>query len=143
VEALDLGADDYITKPFGMNELTARVRALLRRGLVRHEEDSNEPFKCGDLEVDFDRRVVTRAGVEVKLTPHEYDILVYLSRNADRVITHRQLLSAVWGAPYSEETQLLRVHVGNLRRKIEANASIPQLITTEPGVGYRLRSSLV
>jgi two-component system KDP operon response regulator KdpE len=142
VKALDLGADDYLTKPFGMSELTARVRAALRRSKAQ-PPGSAEPalFEHDGLSVDYARRMVRRRGEEVRLTPLEYDILRYLSQNADRVVTHRQLLSNVWGAEYADETQLLRVHVGHVRQKIEENPSRPRLIVTEPGVGYRLRTT--
>ncbi len=140
VAALDMGADDYLTKPFGMDELTARVRAALRRS--QSAQPAEQPtFTNGDLVVDYGRRLVFKAGQEVKLTPLEYDILRYLTQNADRVVTHRQLLSNVWGAPYSEETQLLRVHLGHVRHKIEDNPARPRLIVTEPGVGYRFRTT--
>jgi two-component system KDP operon response regulator KdpE len=140
VAALDLGADDYLTKPFGMDELTARVRAALRRSRRPVGEAEPTLFICGDLTVDYTRRLVTKAGQEVRLTPLEYDILSFLTRNADRVVTHRRLLSGVWGAEYAEDTQLLRVHVGHLRQKVELVPARPRLIVTEPGVGYRIRT---
>lgn len=141
VEALDLGADDYLTKPFGMDELTARVRAALRR--ARRNTLASDPpaFTTGALTVDYGRRLVLHNGEEIKLTPLEYGILRFLTQNADRVVTHRQLLSSVWGAEYSEDTQLLRVHIGHLRKKIEDNPARPRLIINEPGIGYRFRTS--
>jgi len=139
VEALDLGADDYLTKPFGMGELLARVRAGLRR---RRSERLPVAalLEFGDITVDTARRIVTRHGDEVHMTPREYDLLCYLATNADRVVTHRQILSHLWGPQNAEETQYLRVHIGHLRRKLEADPARPQWLITEPGVGYRFRT---
>ena len=141
VKALDLGADDYLTKPFGMDELTARVRAALRRARGAKPQVEPAAFTWGDLTVDYARHLVVKNGTEIKLTPLEYEILRFLTQNADRVVTHRLLLSSVWGAEYAEDTQLLRVHVGNLRRKVEDNPARPRLIVTESGVGYRIRTA--
>ncbi len=141
VKALDLGADDYLTKPFGMDELTARVRAALRRARGAKPQVEPAAFTWGDLTVDYARHLVVKNGAEIKLTPLEYEILRFLTQNADRVVTHRLLLSSVWGAEYAEDTQLLRVHVGNLRRKVEDNPARPRLIVTESGVGYRIRTA--
>jgi len=137
IAALDAGADDYLTKPFGIGELTARIRVAVRRSA----QPENEPvFQLGELTVDLARRLVTARGELVTLTPTEYDILRTLIQYAGKVLTHRQLLRAVWGTTYENETHLLRVNVSNLRAKIEADASRPQVILTEPGVGYRLKS---
>jgi two-component system, OmpR family, KDP operon response regulator KdpE len=137
IAALDAGADDYITKPFGLGELLARMRAALR-----HASGTNEDgvFVSGDLTVDLTRRVVTVSGREAQLTPTEYDLLRVLVSHADKVLTHRQLLREVWGPGYEGEAHTLRVNISNLRRKIEPEPARPRYIITEPGVGYRLRS---
>jgi two-component system KDP operon response regulator KdpE len=135
VEALDLGADDYVTKPFGTAELFARIRAALRHRL----QQQGEPplFRSGDLEVDLVRRIVRVRGEEVKLTPKEYDILRMLVAHAGKVLTHRMLLSEVWGG--ETDVQYLRIYIRQLRQKIEADPERPQHILTETGVGYRLK----
>ena len=138
VRALDLGADDYLTKPFGMDEMTARIRAALRRH--RRARPAEAPvFTASDVTVDYARRLAFKEGRELKLTPHEYEILRFMTQNAERVLTHRQVLAAVWGPEDVEETQYLRVHVSHLRQKIEDNPARPRFIVTEPGVGYRFR----
>ena len=137
IAALDAGADDYLTKPFGVGELMARIRVILRRS----NRPVDEPvFEMDDLKVDLPRRLVFLKGKEVDLTPTEYDILRVLVQHAGRVLTHRQILREVWGAPYETETHLLRVNVSNLRRKIEPDANQPRYVITEPGVGYRLKT---
>lgn len=135
VEALELGADDYVTKPFGMNELIARVRVALRHRLQR--EGEKPLFKTGDLSVDLVRRIVRVREREVKLSPKEYDILRVLVQHAGRVLTHHFLLQKVWGDAY--DVQYLRVYIRQLRQKLEENPEQPQYIRTETGVGYRLR----
>jgi two-component system KDP operon response regulator KdpE len=136
VAALDAGADDYLTKPFGAAELLARLRAARRRASHSLEEST---FTLDDLTVDMLRRVVTVKGEEVQLTPTEYDLLRTLVNYAGRVVTHQQLLRQVWGQAYENQFHLLRVNVSNLRHKIEPEPARPRYIITEPGVGYRLR----
>ena len=135
VQALDAGADDYITKPFGMNELLARVRASLRRGPA--ELEPQDVVEVGDFRLDNTKRTVTVAGKEVHLTPKEFELLGYLIEHHDRVITHRTLLAKIWGGEYTEQTEYLRVFIGTLRKKIEPTPSKPRYILTEPWVGYR------
>jgi two-component system KDP operon response regulator KdpE len=141
VAALDAGADDYITKPFGTAELLARTRAHMRRSLhLRGGADADPVFRCGDIEVDLAARVVRRAGAEVHLTPLEYRLLGVLIGNAGRVLTHPTLLREVWGPGHAQSTHYLRVYMGNLRQKLEADPAQPCHFITETGVGYRLVS---
>jgi two-component system KDP operon response regulator KdpE len=138
VEALDIGADDFVTKPFGIDELLARIRAALRRAatlLVNGAEPT--VLQEGDFRVDLESRVVTVGGREVRLTPKEFDLLTYLMNHAGKVLTHRKVLAALWGGNYVEQNEYLRVFVGNLRKKIEADATSPRYILTEPWIGYR------
>jgi two-component system KDP operon response regulator KdpE len=138
VEALDAGADDYVTKPFGMDELLARVRAQLRRSQTSAgSEPTSAVLEDGDFHIDLEARGVSVRGDEVHLTPKEYDLLVYFVRHAGKVLTHRTLLGAVWGGNYTEQGEYLRVFVGQLRKKIELDPSSPRYILTEPWVGYR------
>ena len=139
IAALDAGADDYLTKPFGTGELLARMRVALRRA----SQSQAEPvFIVDELAVDLGRRLVAVAGAEVQLTPTEYDLLRTLVSHAGKVLTHRQLLREVWGMGYEQETHMLRVNISNLRHKIETDPARPHYILTEPGVGYRLRANL-
>jgi len=141
IKALDAGADDYLTKPFGVGELLARIRVALRHAAKTDEGEAQ--FSLGDLKVDLVRRQVLLRDVEVHLTPNEYRLLTTLIKHAGRVLTHRQLLREVWGPNASEQTQYLRVYMGQLRHKLERDPSRPQYLLTEPGVGYRLRSPSV
>jgi len=136
IAALDAGADDYLTKPFGMGELLARLRATLRRSASAPAETA---FATGQLKMDFAKRLVTHEGIEVALTPNEYDLLRVLAMHAGKVLTHHQLLREVWGAGYEQELHMLRVNISNLRRKIEPDPTRPRYLVTEPGVGYRLK----
>ena len=134
VEALDAGADDYVTKPFGVDELLARLRAALRRA-----EPSAEPvLEIGELRIDLEARAVSFAGTPVQLTPHEYALLTLLARNEGKLLTQQAILREVWGRAYSAESHYLHVYVSQLRRKLEPDPARPRYILTEPGVGYRL-----
>jgi two-component system KDP operon response regulator KdpE len=135
IDALDLGADDYVEKPFGVGELLARLRAALRHRL----QSAGAPpvVTVGDLTIDLVKRLVTRGGEAIRLSPREYDLLAQLVQGAGKVMTHRHLLTAVWGPAHEQDVQYLRVFVGQLRQKVEPDASAPALIVTEPGVGYR------
>jgi two-component system KDP operon response regulator KdpE len=137
VAALDAGADDYVTKPFNMSELQARIRAALRRTPWTSGAAASR-LRLGGVEIDFDARQVTTAGRHVRLTPKELDVLRYLTAHANKAVTHRELLQAVWGPDYGDEVDYLRVVVNQLRKKIEAQPSKPVYLLTEPWVGYRL-----
>jgi two-component system, OmpR family, KDP operon response regulator KdpE len=139
IDALDLGADDFINKPFGVGELMARLRTAMRHRMQRHAEIP--VLRLGEIEIDNVRHRVVRAGQEIKLTPKEFELLSLLARHAGAVITHKQVLAAVWGPAHTEDTQYLRVYVGHLRQKIEDNPDDPKIIITEPGIGYRIAGS--
>ena len=137
IKAFDLGADDYLTKPFGVGELLARVKAVLRRSRWTEPPTREGRFIHGDIIVDLERHEVTAHDEEVKLTPTEFNLLVYLMEHAGKVLPHQAILKNVWGPEYGEETEYLRVYIGHLRQKIERNPSEPQYIMTERGIGYR------
>lgn len=139
VEALDAGADDYVTKPFGVNELLARMRVALRHAQQSGGSADNPVIEMGRLRIDLARRKVALLGRELHLTPTEYRLLILLARNAGKVLTHRQILKEVWGPTHAAETHYLRVYMAQLRRKVENDPARPRLLTTEPGVGYRMR----
>jgi two-component system, OmpR family, KDP operon response regulator KdpE len=142
IKALDGGADDYLTKPFGAGELLARIRAALRRAAPKSQDQSEAIFVTDELRIDFLKRQVYCGIREVHLTPIEYRLLTVLVRNADRVMTHRQILKEVWGPPYVEQTHYLRVFMNQLRKKIEADSTRPRFLLNEPGIGYRFKSDL-
>jgi two-component system KDP operon response regulator KdpE len=135
IDTLDLGADDYVEKPFGVGELLARLRVALRHRL--RQKGADPIVVAGDLSIDLIKRLVTRSGQAIRLSPKEYDLLAQLVEGGGKVVTHRQLLTAVWGPAHVEDVQYLRVVVAQLRQKIEPDAAAPVLIVTEPGVGYR------
>jgi len=139
IEALDLGADDYVEKPFGVGELLARLRVALRHKLLK--SGAEPKIRAGNVEIDLIMRQVTRAGEPVRLSPKEYELLVRLAEGGGRVLTHRQLLTAVWGPAHEHDVQYLRVFVGQLRQKLELDPAAPKIITTEPAVGYRFQAS--
>jgi two-component system, OmpR family, KDP operon response regulator KdpE len=136
VEALDTGADDYVTKPFGMDELFARIRVALRRSSLPANNETST-IELGDFTIDQNAHIVKIRGKEIHLTPKEYDLLLYFLQNPGRVLTHRTLLGAVWGGESVEQNEYLRVFIGQLRKKIEVDPTKPQYIVTEPWIGYR------
>ncbi len=137
IKALDGGADDYLTKPFGAGELLARIRVAIRHAAPKSPDQEKTNFVAGDLKIDFVKRQVHRGSREIHLTPLEYKLLTALVRNAGRVMTHRQLLKEVWGPPYVEQAHYLRVFMNQLRKKIETDSTRPRFLLNEPGVGYR------
>jgi two-component system KDP operon response regulator KdpE len=136
IEAIDLGADDFVNKPFGVGELLARMRAALRHQIERKAR--TPVLRTADLEIDSIRHRVTRSSVEVRLTPKEFELLSFLAQHVGKVATHRQILTAVWGPAHAADTQYLRVYIGQLRQKIEQDPREPRVIITEPGIGYRI-----
>jgi len=138
IGALDLGADDYVAKPFGVGELLARIRAAMRRAASLGNGGADKTFRFGSIEVDFESRVVKNCGEEIHLTPHEYRLLQVLIHHAGKVVTQRQLLNEVWGPQHTDQAQYLRVYVAQLRRKLERDPARPEYLQTEAGVGYRL-----
>ena len=136
IESLDLGADDYVEKPFGIGELLARIRTASRHFSMAQQEVRRTTI--GDLTIDIARRLISRGGVRIHLTPKEFDLMAFLVRHLGKPLTHQQILTAIWGKAHLEDTQYLRVFIGQLRSKIEQNAKKPTLIITEPSVGYRL-----
>ncbi len=140
IRALDAGADDYVTKPFSMGELLARMRVALRHSAQRGQESGNVVIAIGDLRVDLVARLVFVGDEEIHLTPNEYKLLVVLAKHAGKVLTHHQLLREVWGPNHGSDTQYLRDYMGQLRHKLEKNPARPRYLVTEPGVGYRLRA---
>ena len=136
IEALDLGADDYVNKPFNVGELLARMRTALRHRMQRNAEVP--VLRVGNLEVDAVRHRATRGGAELKLTPKEFELLSFLAKHPGRVVTHKQILTAVWGPAHTEDTQYLRVYIGQLRQKVEEHPDDPKIVLTEPGIGYRI-----
>jgi two-component system, OmpR family, KDP operon response regulator KdpE len=140
IVALDYGADDYLTKPFALGELHARIKAALRRYTYTSSNTESSIFTCGIIRIDYSSRQVQINGQNIHFTPLEYKLLITLTKNADRVMTHKQLLAEVWGHAYTDQHQYLRVVMGQLRHKIEATPSRPIYLTTEPGVGYRFKT---
>lgn len=138
IDALDAGADDYLTKPFGIGELRARIRVALRH--AQRADPPDPVVRAGAITIDLSSRQVFRDGAEVHLTPNEYRLLAALARHGGRVVTHRALLREVWGEAYAEEAHYLRVYMGQLRHKLESDPAQPQILSTEPGVGYRLKT---
>ena len=142
IKALDGGADDYLTKPFGAGELLARIRVALRHAAPKSQDQGEAVFTAKDLRIDFLKRQVFHGAREIHLTPIEYRLLTVLVRNAGRVMTHRQILKEVWGPPYVEQTHYLRVFMNQLRKKIETDSTRPHFLLNEPGVGYRFKQDL-
>ncbi|HET7124633.1 MAG TPA: response regulator [Bradyrhizobium sp.] len=136
IEVLDLGADDFVNKPFGVGELLARIRTALRHRMERVAE--TPVLRTADIEIDNVRHCVTRADAQIKLTPKEFELLSFLAKHAGKVVTHRQILTAIWGPAHAADTQYLRVYIGQLRQKIEKDPGDPRIIITEPGIGYRI-----